>query len=353
MFLAVGLSSGLSSVRVKRDSVYQVDKPWICSGVVDLDSVTVIINARDGGLSNQGSSGNDAVLLRAGCTGRIGQLTIVQYRGDAIKVSDGVHDLVVEGGSIRCYARDTGDHQDGVQAMGGERVTFFNLDDQCLSANNAAFFVNRGTNSPNKPTDIVCDGCFLSGGGMTVRIYDSVRSGVRNSRIVTGKVRALSTTPLAVDPVVAGNAVLPLRPQNGADASGGQQPQTPSLGARPRVSLSGTTTDPLRVQRRGAVGVVSTGVMVDRPALLLVSVVASKAAAGGPLPLLKESAVAGARSGRQHTEIVGRATVGRETSILVRLSLRSLHPGTNYKLRVTAQEPASGRASTVSVPFQL
>ena len=43
-----------------------VNQTWVCNGPVDLDSVTVTIDQR--------SSARDAVHLRDGCTGRIGQL---------------------------------------------------------------------------------------------------------------------------------------------------------------------------------------------------------------------------------------------------------------------------------------
>jgi hypothetical protein len=340
LLLAVGLARGSASVRVQKGSVNLVDKPWTCEGPVDLDSLSVTINQPGHG---GGSDGNDAVLLRAGCTGRIGKVVIVQYQGDGIKISEGVRDLVVESGSIRCYGKNGAYHQDGVQAMGGERVTFFNLDDQCLSANNASFFVKKGINSVGRPTDIVCDGCFFKGGGFTVRIETSVRSGVRHSRIVAGRFGALRVLPTAAEPVAVENTV--------SAAVGGSTEQQPApLGARPQLSMPEKSATPLAVQRSGAIGVVSTAVTVDRPAMLLVSAGGGKTA---HLPLLPRSTVAGVRSGRQHATIFARAPVGREASIVVRLPLKSLRAGTTYRLRVTAQDAASDRTSTVLVPFRL
>jgi hypothetical protein len=327
-------------------SIELVDKPWICSGPVDLDSVSVTFNPGPGG---QGTDANDAVLLRSGCTGRIKQVSIVQNRGDGIKVSGGAHDLVVEGGSIRCYAHDLGDHQDGVQAMGGERITFFNLDDQCLSATNAAFFISTGTNSQTTPTDVVCDGCYLRGGGITVRNYASRHSGVINSRIVSGPVRALATRPPAVEPIATANTVLP-RILPGPD--GVATESAPSLGARPRVTTQGPAAAAVRVQRQGSTIVVSTTVIVDRPAHLTVSVVATKPRRPGPLPLLKQSSVAGVASGRQHTSLTVDPRPAGDTAIRLRLSPAVVRAGSSYGLRLTAQDVVSDRSSTVSLPFR-
>ena len=47
----------------------------------------------------------DAVHLEPGCTGRIGRLTVVTSVADGVKVAEGVHDLAVDGGSIRCLAK--------------------------------------------------------------------------------------------------------------------------------------------------------------------------------------------------------------------------------------------------------
>jgi hypothetical protein len=367
--LAVGVPSGSSSTtQALKGSINQVDRVWTCTGPVDLDSVSVTING-GGNLPNQGTNNNDAVHLRAGCTGRIGRITIVQYRGDGIKVGVGVHDLVIGGGSIRCYGHDQGKHQDGIQAMGGQRVTFMNLDDQCESANNAAFFVNKGTKNPTPPSDIICDGCILRGGGITVRIYNSVRSGIRNSRVVSGKLRPLSSSKSTVDLVNVGNTFLPM----GADAgtAGGQpstapstgqpstpssgQQQTPALPGLPRIKLPGKLQLPLSLEKNGKIGIASAEVKVDRAVLLLVSAIAgpNPSKGGSLLPMLKESTVAGVRSGRQHTTIVGRAKAGRTAAISIRLPLKSLRAGTAYNLRVTATDAATGQASTLYVPFKL
>lgn len=166
-------------------AVSLVDHTWTCQGPVDLASVTVVIR----------NAPLDAVHLRSGCTGIIGKLTVVQYHGDGVKVGSGVHDLLVASGSIRCYAHDPGKHQDGIQAMGGLRVTFFGLDDQCLSANNSALYINEGTGMLQRPTDVTCVGCYLAGAGFPVRIADSLRSGISNSRVCPGHFGSVRISP--------------------------------------------------------------------------------------------------------------------------------------------------------------
>jgi len=161
-------------------AVSQTDKTWFCLGPVNLSSVTVVIK----------SVQSDAVHLAAGCTGTIGKLTVVQYQRDGVKVAPGAHDLTVGGGSIRCYAHDPGQHQDGIQAMGGQRVTFVGMDDREL------------------PTDIVCRGCYLAGGGFPVRIAISLRSGIQSSQVCPGKFGTVRISPGdAQSPVDVGTKV--------------------------------------------------------------------------------------------------------------------------------------------------
>ena len=107
-----------------------MNQTWVCNGPVDLDSVTVTID--------QSSSARDAVHLRDGCTGRIGQLVVNQSVGDAVKVAQGVHDLAVEGGTIRCFAKAPVLHQDGIQVMGGLRISFRHLTVDCGRARTIA-----------------------------------------------------------------------------------------------------------------------------------------------------------------------------------------------------------------------
>lgn len=188
-------------------SVTLVDKTWICNGPVDLDSVTVTI----------ASVSKDAVYLRSGCTGRIGSINIVQYHGDGIHVNAGAHDLVVGGGTIRCYAHDPGKHQDGIQAMGGTNVQFDDLDVGCYSANNSQVWINSGSNGNGIPTNVVfrgghfqgyfAQGRYGPGGSYGIAIVNSVSSGAIGATICPNAhpQRALYIGSGAVNPIDVGN----------------------------------------------------------------------------------------------------------------------------------------------------
>ena len=99
----------------------QTNQTWVCNGPVDLDSVTVTMTGR---------SARAAARRRPsapGCTGRIGRIDVVTSVADGVKVAEGVHDLAIDGGSIRCSRKAPVMHQDGVQVMGGARITFRNM----------------------------------------------------------------------------------------------------------------------------------------------------------------------------------------------------------------------------------
>jgi len=174
------------------------DQGWVCGGKVDIDKLEVTVRNQD----------IDAVQLGPGCTGRIGELDVTQYRQDGVKVAEGAHDLVIETGTVECLGRKDGAHQDGVQALGGEDVTFKDLRVDCPSATNSAFFIRQGGVSEEPPTGIVCDNCFFRGGAYAVRVNESVRSGVRNSTICNGKFGALKILDGARMPVDEGNRIV-------------------------------------------------------------------------------------------------------------------------------------------------
>ena len=152
--------------------------------------------------------------LRPGCTGRIGKLVIVQRSGDGLKVAEGAHDLVVGGGSIRCLAKAPRFHQDGIQVLGGARITFHGLKISCGRRDerliNANLFINQGGRSRLPPRDIVCEDCtFGAWAAHTVSVQHSLRSGVIRSTLCVARFPQLT---LAVgddarDPRVSGNHV--------------------------------------------------------------------------------------------------------------------------------------------------
>jgi len=188
-------------------SVSLTNETWVCKGPVDLDSVTVTMTAGD-------RRGGDAVHLEDGCTGRIGELTVTQSIADGVKVAEGAHDLTIGGGTIRCLAKLPVLHQDGIQVMGGARITFRNLNVSCGRAGasliNSNLFIKESGRSTTPPTDVVCIDCTFGGGAAhTVDIQASVRSGVEGSSLCEAKWPKLTLTigPDAVDPVDARNTI--------------------------------------------------------------------------------------------------------------------------------------------------
>jgi hypothetical protein len=214
--LALGVSSigaalGMPSKESRvRGSVSLVDQEWVCDGPVNLASVSVRMTPAYAG----GRRGGDAVHLESGCIGHIGKLTVTTSIADGVKVAEGAHDLTIGGGSIRCLAKLPVLHQDGVQVMGGTRITFRRLRVDCGRKGqrliNSDLFIKRSGSSVAPPTDVVCVECYLGGqAAHTVDIQDSVRSGVVSSTVCVAKYPNLSLTigAGAVDPVDVRNTL--------------------------------------------------------------------------------------------------------------------------------------------------
>ena len=253
------LALGVAAAPPKQ--VIRVDQPWTCSSKVDLDLVRVTITRASIGER----SAEDAVHLRTGCTGRIGRLEVVQWAGDGVKVSYGVQDLDVGGGSIRCLGKAPDLHQDGIQVMGGSHITFHDLSIRCGRANarliNSDLFINRAGKAATPPTDVVCDGCsFGPWAAHTVSVQDSVRSGVTGSTLCVARFPQLTLAvgADAIDAVQTSNVVrqcgpgkLVLEPGKRTVVYGkrlplrgfflGQLPGTP-ITARARAVPVGSTT---------------------------------------------------------------------------------------------------------------
>ena len=190
-------------------SIRQTNRTWVCRGPVDLKSVSVTMTSA---ISSR--RGADAIHLKRGCTGRIRHLQVLTAAADAVKVAEGVHDLAIDGGSVVCTAKLPTMHQDGVQVMGGDRITLRKLRINCGRAGesliNSNLFIKQAGRSTHPPTDVVCVDCFLGGDAAhTVNIQHSVRSGVVSSTLCTAKYPRLTLTvgPLAVDPVDSGNVL--------------------------------------------------------------------------------------------------------------------------------------------------
>lgn len=341
--VAASAAAGASTPPMLTGSINLVNKQWVCSGPVNLDSVTVTMNADATG-PLQGAGNTDAVHIHSGCTGRIGKLTVVQYLGDGIKVGQGAHDIVVEGGSVRCYGHAPGKHQDGVQVMGGSNILFKQLDVQCQTANNAAFFLNQGTNSSQAPSGVICDACVLSGGGITVRIYHSVGSGVRNSVIVAGHLSPLRIDKVsAVNPVDVNNTILPTGSTPTAPpAPTAPAPAGPAAASPTVVERSSPAGGVLRPRLLGAVALVKARIAVDQAATLAVSAFGP---AGVALPLLRGSLFGPVVIGQTHRTIVSRSVAGRSLTVTLRLPAASVVRGRTYRLRIVATTPAGKHGS--------
>jgi hypothetical protein len=177
-----------------------VDQSWTCRGYVNLDLVKVTLR----------NDGGDGIHLREDCHGRIGRIEVDTWIADGLKVNapaPAAHDLVVDGGYIRCHDREGSVHQDGVQVMGGSRLTFRNLEINCTSGTNSTFFVQAANGG--RPTDIVCENCFFgSGTASTMRIEESTRSGARNTLVCPGRYFDIYIENSAQQPVNDNNRVL-------------------------------------------------------------------------------------------------------------------------------------------------
>ncbi|MGH3072206.1 MAG: calcium-binding protein [Gaiellaceae bacterium] len=188
------------------------NQPWNCRGRVDLDLVRVTMR----------SNTADAIQLDQDCNGRVGRLEVETWTADGIKIQNRgqvAHDFVIESGYVKCHDVAGGYHQDGVQAMGGLRITMRNLSVDCLR--NSNFFMARGGSGASTPTEIVCDGCtFGPHSGQTVFVTTSIRSGVRNSTICEGRFTALRIDPQASSPVNVGNRILPRNHPSCANVTG-------------------------------------------------------------------------------------------------------------------------------------
>ena len=160
-----------------------VNKSWNCNANVNLDLVKVTMWTID----------VDSVVFNTGCTGRIGRVEVDTWTGDGVKVTNAsanaAHDLVVESGYTSCFNRLLGAHQDGVQVMGGARITFRNfvwmcgnMDDVSGSGVANAVFISRAGANATTPTDIIVEhSVLMPGAAHTFTVGVSLRSGVRNS----------------------------------------------------------------------------------------------------------------------------------------------------------------------------
>jgi hypothetical protein len=163
--------------------LHLANSTWYCNTAVDLQLVRVTIV--DGRL-------RDAIRIDD-CSGRIGRVEVVTNGIDGLKVRNTepvAHDLAIEGGYVRCTGHPEGAHQDGIQVLGGTRVTFRNLVIWCgdpqsefgTGVNSSALIAAGGAGGASTPTDVVIESSVMGPGTANgVLVESSVRSGIRGS----------------------------------------------------------------------------------------------------------------------------------------------------------------------------
>jgi Ca2+-binding RTX toxin-like protein len=195
---------GVRPAPLVRGTISLVDEPWSCDGPVDVELVKVRISDK--------AHGVDAVSLGHNCTGRIGRIEVDTWSGDGIKVQSAApvaHDLVVDSGVVRCYGASDGYHQDGIQVMGGKRLTFRNTTVLCGGPSvNAQLFIAHGGTGGSPPSEILFENGVLGpNAAHTILLADSERSGVRETLICAGRHNDIRVDSTAGDPVVSHNRV--------------------------------------------------------------------------------------------------------------------------------------------------
>lgn len=219
---AAGNTSGVASVNTSTlacdnpppgNNVVLTNQKYTCNGLVNLALVKVTVDSTH--------MVTPAVQIASGCTGTIGRIEIDNANGDGIHVGAFAHDLTVGGGYVRSPAGGCtlcgALHVDGIQFLGGERITFNNMDVNYQTASNSALYINQGSGGQQRPTDVVFNNSTFRRSptrNRVVRIGDSVRSGITNSTVYwcgTGptcdapSADAIWYNGLATDPIPPGN----------------------------------------------------------------------------------------------------------------------------------------------------
>lgn len=198
------------------DVVNVTDRTWVCDGPVNLDLVKVTI-------SPSVTTRTDAVRLASGCTGRIGRIEVDTWNADGIHIGAFAHDLIVGGGYVtvhdRCGAGCDGLHADVIQVLGGQRITFQNVavELQYAEGTNSALYINCGQSCQDRPTDVVFESSTFKRSptrNRTVRIGNSLRSGIRNSTVYWCGTGSQCDAPGAAGIVVMDSATDPVNENN-------------------------------------------------------------------------------------------------------------------------------------------
>lgn len=145
---------------------------FLCKGPVNTGLVHVM------------SPSDVGVELDTGCTGYIGELRVTDAQRDGVKVKNAsvnaAHDLTIGKLVVECRPAPAGVHQDGVQVLGGARITV--LETKVTGCRTSQVMLKQGGSGKTTPTDIVFgDGFYGPGAAHTFIIGKSIRSGVRDS----------------------------------------------------------------------------------------------------------------------------------------------------------------------------
>ena len=185
-------------------NVVQTNQRYTCNGPVNLALVKITVDASH--------FVTPAVQIASGCTGTVDRIEIDTANGDGIHVGAFAHDLTVGGGYVRSPLNGCtlcGDlHVDGIQVMGGQRITFSNMDVNFQTATNSALYINEGSGGQDRPTDIIFDHSTFRRSvtqNRVVRIGDSLRSGIRNSTVYYCGSQSFCSSGAVGAPAIWGN----------------------------------------------------------------------------------------------------------------------------------------------------
>jgi hypothetical protein len=205
----------------------RTDETWVCDRPLEeYGDLPIIVKSR---IVDQPEPVEAVTLSGPDCTGDGNPETIdlvLEINGDggeigptadAVKVKLGAHDIEIEG-YADCGEAPPGVHQNGIRVMLGYRITFvgFRIGDPdsgewtCAGASGALTIEERSEGDP-EPVDVVCDGCELASGTRGLYIGNSLRSGSRNSVLVSPS--DIFVGPGAEDPVTTGNTWRRLEPE--------------------------------------------------------------------------------------------------------------------------------------------
>jgi hypothetical protein len=189
------------------DNPYMVDQAWQCTGSTSYNSVNVLEIDKPA-TPGTGAANGDSVQL-GGCSNMsITKLNIVSDFNDAIK-GGGDH-ITLSSGVVRCYDRVPINHQDAMQSLSGNVVSFNSFDFRCYTANNSDFYLTHNKTDPpgtDGANTVTCDHCFFGGGASnTVFIASNTKnSGITYSDVCAGGNQGIrigtGATPPDYDPV--------------------------------------------------------------------------------------------------------------------------------------------------------